>query len=77
MSQAGIRSLFEKFGILATPQRLEVAAILLEKPQHLSADQIIERLRSSGSAVFAAAAIAGAGANSQVGRSAVRMAWSA
>lgn len=51
MSQAGIRSLFEKFGILATPQRLEVAAILLEKPQHLSADQIIERLRSNGSAV--------------------------
>lgn len=51
MSQAGIRSLFETFGILATPQRLEVAAILLEKPQHLSADQIIERLRQGGSAV--------------------------
>ena len=51
MSQTGIRSLFDKFGILATPQRLEVAAILLEKPQHLSADQIIERLRKGGSAV--------------------------
>jgi Fur family iron response transcriptional regulator len=51
MSLAGIRSMFDTFGILATPQRLEVAAILLEKPQHLSADQIIERLRKSGSAV--------------------------
>jgi len=51
MSPTGIRSIFDKFGILPTPQRLEVAAILLEKPQHLSADQIIERLRMSGSAV--------------------------
>lgn len=51
MSQTGIRSIFDKFGILPTPQRLEVAAVLLEKPQHLSADQIIERLRISGSAV--------------------------
>jgi Fur family iron response transcriptional regulator len=51
MSQTRIRSLFDEFGILATPQRLEVAAILLEKPQHLSADQIIERLRKGGSAV--------------------------
>ena len=51
MSLNGIPSIFEKFGILSTPQRLEVAAIILEKPQHLSADQIIERLRVSGSAV--------------------------
>lgn len=51
MSQTGIRSKFEELEILPTPQRLEVAAILLEKPQHLSADQIIERLRMAGSAV--------------------------
>ncbi|MDH4125341.1 MAG: transcriptional repressor [Gammaproteobacteria bacterium] len=51
MSQTRIHSLFDQFGILVTPQRLEVASILLEKPQHLSADQIIERLRKSGSAV--------------------------
>lgn len=51
MSQTGIRSVFDKFGILPTPQRLEVAAILLEKPQHLSADQIIDHLRIAGSAV--------------------------
>ncbi len=51
MSQSGIRSVFDKFGILPTPQRLEIADILLEKPQHLSADQIIDRLRNGGSAV--------------------------
>jgi Fur family iron response transcriptional regulator len=51
MSQSGIRSVFDSFGILPTPQRLEVAKILLEKPQHVSADQIIDRLRISGSTV--------------------------
>ncbi len=51
MSPSGIRSEFEKFGILPTPQRLEVAGILLEKAQHLSADQIIERLRARDSSV--------------------------
>jgi Fur family iron response transcriptional regulator len=51
MSQSGIRSKFDKFGILPTPQRLEIADILLEKPQHLSADQIIDRLRADKSAV--------------------------
>jgi Fur family iron response transcriptional regulator len=51
MSHLDIQSVFEKFRIMTTPQRLEVAEILLEKPQHLSADQIIDQLRRSGSAV--------------------------
>ena len=51
MSQSDIQSVIEDFGILPTPQRLEVARILLEKPQHLSADQIIDQLRKAGSAV--------------------------
>jgi Fur family iron response transcriptional regulator len=51
MLQTDMRAVFDNFGILPTPQRLEVAAILLEKPQHLSADQIIEQLRTTGSAV--------------------------
>jgi len=38
----------EDCGILPTQQRLEIAGILLEKPQHLAADQIIEMLRSNG-----------------------------
>jgi Fur family iron response transcriptional regulator len=51
MPRAELLAKLEDHGILPTPQRLEVAEILLEKPQHLSADQIIERLRSGGSTV--------------------------
>ena len=51
MSRSDILSWFEQFGVLSTPQRREVAEILLEKPQHLSADQIIDRLREAGSSV--------------------------
>ena len=51
MSHSSIRSVFDHFGILSTPQRLEIAGILLQRPQHLSADQIIERLRSNKSVV--------------------------
>ena len=51
MSRAELLAKLEDHGILPTPQRLEVAEILLEKPQHLSADQLIECLRSGGSTV--------------------------
>lgn len=51
MSRTDLISLFEKHGILPTPQRVEIAGILLSRPQHLSADQIIERLRETGSSV--------------------------
>lgn len=51
MSRADILSLFDQHGILPTPQRIEVADILLARPQHLSAEQIIEKLRDAGSSV--------------------------
>ena len=51
MSKTDIIEVLKSHGVLPTPQRVEVAAVLLEKPQHLSADQIIERLRVSGSRV--------------------------
>ena len=51
MTRGGLRKLFEQHRILMTPQRVEVAMVLLERPQHLSADQIIERLRVAGSSV--------------------------
>ena len=51
MQRAEMMVEFDRYGILATPQRLEIAGILLEKPQHLSAEQIIDRLRQSGSGV--------------------------
>lgn len=51
MSRSEILEKFEQFGILPTPQRLEVAEILLLRPQHLSADQIIAKLHERGSTV--------------------------
>ncbi|MDH3415646.1 MAG: transcriptional repressor [Gammaproteobacteria bacterium] len=51
MTRADLLSLFEQFGILPTPQRLDIAAILLQRPQHMSAEHIIDKLRNSGSKV--------------------------
>ncbi len=51
MQRADILVEFSNYGILPTAQRLEVAGILLAKPQHLSAEQIIDRLRINGSGV--------------------------
>jgi len=51
MRRAEIMVEFDNHGILATPQRLEIAEILLEQPQHLSAEQIIDALRARGSGV--------------------------
>jgi Fur family transcriptional regulator, iron response regulator len=38
-------------GISPTPQRVEVAALLLERTQHLSADQVLARLMESDAPV--------------------------
>ena len=51
MTRSGVRTLIEQHDILPTPQRVEIAHILLERPQHLSAEQIIERLKASESGV--------------------------
>ena len=51
MSRLDILSLFDLHGILPTPQRIEVARILLARPQHLSAEQILDKLRAAGSSV--------------------------
>ncbi len=51
MTPPGLRSLFERHGIMPTPQRVEIAGILLERPQHLSAEHIIDKLKAADSAV--------------------------
>ncbi len=38
-------------GVKPTSQRLQIGAILLSKPQHLSAEQILSRLHKAGSHV--------------------------
>jgi len=54
MTRAGILAKFKKFGISPTEPRLEVAALLLRRPQHLSAEQVLDRLYSRGSSVSTA-----------------------
>ena len=51
MSRADIQKKLERHGVMPTPQRVEVAEVLLDRPQHLSAEQILERLRQGGSLV--------------------------
>ena len=41
----------ESHGITATPQRVEIARILLARPQHLSAEQVIGELKQGDLAV--------------------------
>ena len=51
MMRSDILELFDKHGILPTQQRVEVAEVLLVRPQHMSAEQIIDRLMQQGSSV--------------------------
>ncbi len=51
LTPAKLRRHLQGSGITPTRQRIEIAAILLERPQHLSADQILETLQGAGSAV--------------------------
>ena len=51
MSRPDIQKKLRNHGVLPTSQRLEVAQVLLNRPQHLSADQIIEKLSRLGSSV--------------------------
>ena len=51
MSRTDIEQKLRRHGVLPTPQRLEVAAVLLDRAQHLSADHIIDRLKCVGSRV--------------------------
>ena len=51
MSRSDILSLLKDHGVLPTPQRMEIAEVLLDRAQHLSADQIMDRLRDVGSQV--------------------------
>jgi Fur family iron response transcriptional regulator len=51
MTRETLQDRLKRHGVQPTPQRVEVAAVLLERPQHLSADQILDRLRAAGSRV--------------------------
>lgn len=51
MTRDEISEVLTKRGVFPTPQRLDVAQVILSRPQHLSADQIIAGTRKMGSRV--------------------------
>ncbi len=51
MARNDILQKLRTHGITPTSQRVEVAAVLLRRPQHLSAEQILDKLKSVGSRV--------------------------
>lgn len=51
MSRKDILEKLRQHGVSPTSQRVEVAEVLLKCAQHLSADQIIDRLKAQGSRV--------------------------
>ncbi len=51
MTREGAAELLQEFGIQATQQRIEIAQILFAKPQHLSAEQVMNAVNSDGPAV--------------------------
>jgi len=51
MNADDIDSLMREHGIMPTRQRQSIATVLLAKPQHLSADQVLDAVRCRGERV--------------------------
>ena len=51
MDREQIAALLAEHDVMPTQQRLDVGAVIFAKPQHLSADQIIDGTRAMGSRV--------------------------
>jgi Fur family iron response transcriptional regulator len=51
MLRKDILKKLKQHDVMPTSQRIEVASILLARPQHLSADQIIDKLKRRDSRV--------------------------
>ena len=50
-TQASVEQQLRAHGIKPTPQRLEIGRLLLIRPRHMSAEQILNDLRATGSDV--------------------------
>src|SRR5690606_7291982 len=50
-NRADLTQLLVAHRVMPTAQRIEVAQVMLGRPQHLSAEQIIARIRANGSRV--------------------------
>ncbi|MGH8604793.1 MAG: Fur family transcriptional regulator [Gammaproteobacteria bacterium] len=50
LTQQGIEGQLEEAGVSPTPQRVEIARIMLSQPQHMSAEDVLVALRKAGAA---------------------------
>lgn len=50
-TQAAVEEKLRSHGVKPTPQRVEIGMLLLTRPRHMSADQILGDLRAAGSRV--------------------------
>jgi Fur family iron response transcriptional regulator len=50
-SQASVEKRLRDHGVNPTPQRVEIGLLLLTRPRHMSADQILVDLRAAGSGI--------------------------
>ena len=46
-----VAALLRRHGILATSQRIDIAAVMLQRSQHMSADQVLAQVNASGGGV--------------------------
>lgn len=51
MNREAVAQLLQRFGVTPTSQRLDVGQVILCRPQHLSAEQIISQVQGAGSRV--------------------------
>jgi Fur family iron response transcriptional regulator len=51
VNRDAIAKLLEHRGVLPTPQRLDIAELILARPRHMSADQILATMRAGGARV--------------------------
>ena len=51
MNREAVAQLLQRFGVTPTSQRLDVGQVILGRPQHLSAEQILSQVQSAGSRV--------------------------
>ncbi|MDH3414218.1 MAG: transcriptional repressor [Gammaproteobacteria bacterium] len=51
LAEEDVAELLQKHGIVPTRQRVQIAAVLLAHPQHLSADQLLQLVNQDGAAV--------------------------
>lgn len=51
MGRGQVERILREHGVKPTPQRMEIGLVLLSKPCHMSADQILKSLRDAGNRI--------------------------